>query len=82
MGQIRNINALGLVLVAGRNDLYDFVAGETEFWDRHGVASHKIAIKNAEDGFVSDNKEIVLFSFKFKNNWFKTNGEIVVRLWN
>lgn len=32
----------------------DFVAGELEVGDVAGVAGHKVAVEDAEDGFVCD----------------------------
>lgn len=41
---------------------------------------HQVGIEDAEDGFVGDDKEVVLFALEFENDRLEADSEIVVRL--
>ena len=56
-----------------RTDLNDLIARELEIWDIHSITSHQVAVENTEDGFMSNDKEIILLSLKFKNDGLKTD---------
>lgn len=58
------MNASALVVVRSRDDLDDFITGEGEVRDILGRAGHKVAVEHAQDGFVSNDEEIVLFTLK------------------
>lgn len=74
------MDTLGGVVVRGWDDLDDFVAGELQGWDVGGGAGHEVAVQDAEDGFVRDDEEVVLFAFELEDDGFETDGEIVVGL--
>ena len=57
-----------------RTNLNDLIARELEIWDIHSIASHQVAVENTEDGFMSNDKEIILLSLKFKNDGLKTDS--------
>lgn len=78
--EARDVNALGLVLVRSRNNLDDLVAREGERRNLHSGAVHEVGIEDAEDGFMSDDKEVVLFALELKNDRLEADCEIMVRL--
>ena len=74
------MNAAGLVLVGCRNNLDDFIPRELKERDVRRGAVHKVRIKNTENRFVGNNKQVVLFALKFKDDGFEADGEVVVGL--
>ena len=46
----------------------------------HSITSHQVAVKNPENGFVSDDEKVVLLPLQLENDRLKTNGKIMVRL--
>jgi hypothetical protein len=59
-------------------DLNDLVARELEIWDVHSIAGHQVAVENTEDGLMGNDKEVILLSLKFENDWLKTDRQIMV----
>ena len=74
------MDAFGAVVVRGRDDLDDFVPREREERDVGGGARHEVAVEDAEDGFVGDDEEVVLFALKLEDDGFEADGEVVVGL--
>jgi len=72
--QVGDVNALSAVVVAGRYDLDDLVAGELEAWDVCGAASHQVSVEDPQDGLVGDDEEIVLFALELEDNWLEAYG--------
>lgn len=60
--------------------LYDLISGKGEEWNVGGVASHEITVQDTENALMSNDQEIVLFTFQFENDGFQTDSDIVVRL--
>lgn len=75
-----DVDALGLVLVGGRDDLDDFVAGELEDGNIHGGAVHQVGIENTKNRFVRNDEKITLLALKLQNDGLKADGEVVVGL--
>lgn len=63
--QTGDVDALGLVLVGGRDDLDDVIARELKLRDVHGGAVHQVSVEDAEDGLVGDDEQIVLLALEF-----------------
>lgn len=74
------MNAFGLILVSGRNDLNNLVARKFEFGNIHRAAVHQVGIEHSENGLVSDDKQIVLLTLQLENDWLEADGEVMVRL--
>jgi hypothetical protein len=56
----------------------NLVAWELQLGNIHSIASHEVAIENSKDGFMSDDKEVIVLPFQFKDNRLKTNSKVVV----
>lgn len=74
------MDALGGVVVRGWDDFDNLVAGKLEVGDVGGGAGHEVAVEDAQDGFVGDDEEVVLFAFEFEDYGFEADGEVVVGL--
>lgn len=74
---------MGIELLLGLlTHLDDLVTGELEVGDVHCITSHEIAVQNAKNGLVSNDKEIVLLTFELENDGFETDSQVMVRLQN
>lgn len=62
------------------NYLNNLITRELEEWDISSIASHEIAVQNAQYTLVGNNEEIILLSLKLQNDWLKTDSQIMVRL--
>jgi len=78
--QIWDVDVFGAVVVAGWDDLDDFITWEFESGDVAGRACHEVAVKHAEDRLVRDDEKVVLFAFEFENDGFEADGQVMVRL--
>ena len=58
--------------------LDDFVTRELQSGDVLRVTCHQISIQHAEDALMGNNEKIILLSFKFEDDWFQTNREVMV----
>lgn len=68
------MDAFGLILVRSGNDLNDLVAGKLEVGNFHRGTVHEIGVEDAEDGFVRDNEQVVLFALELEDDWLQTYG--------
>lgn len=75
-----DVDALGLVLVGGGDDLDDLVAGELEVGNVHGGAVHEVGVEDAQDGLVGDDEEVVLLALELEDDGLEADGEVVVGL--
>lgn len=62
--------------------LNDFVTGKLEFRDVSCIAGHEVAVQDAQDGFVGNDEEVVVFTLELEDNGFEANGEVVVGLYH
>lgn len=60
--------------------LDDLVAWKLQLWNVCGAASHQVAVENAKDTLVCDDKKVVVFALKLKDDGLQADGQIVVRL--
>lgn len=74
------MDSLGRVVVAGGDDLDDFVTWELERGNVASAACHEISIQHSQHGFVGDDEEVVVFAFEFEDDGLKADGEVVVGL--
>lgn len=74
------MDALGLVLIGGRDDLDDLVARELERGDVHGATVHQVGIQYAQHALVCDDEEVALLALQLENDRLKAYSEVVIGL--
>jgi len=67
--EVVSMNA-GVVLTYFDN----FVTRKFEIGNVASITGHEVAVEDSKDGLVRDQKEIVLFTFELKDDWFETHG--------
>lgn len=75
-----DVDALGLVLIRGGEDLDDLVPRELELGNVHGAAVHEVGVEDAQDRLVRDDEEVVLLALELEDDWLEADGEVVVGL--
>ena len=78
MPTIFNLNYSRLIAIARGDNFEDFVARELQHGDLEGVAGHEIAVEDAQNGFVGDDEQVVLFAFELEDDGFEADGEVMV----
>lgn len=69
-----DVDALGLVLVGGRNDLDYVIPRELKLRDVHGRAVHQVGVEDAEDRLMGDDEEVVLLALELEDDWLQADG--------
>lgn len=76
------MNSFRLILICGRNDLDDVIAGEFEAGNFHRRAVHQVRVEDTEDRFMSNNEKVGLLALEFENYGLETDCKIVIGLPN
>lgn len=74
------MDALGLVLVGGGDDLDDLVARELEDGNLHGADVHQVGVEHAQDALVRDDQQVVLLALQLQDDGLQPHRQVVVRL--
>jgi hypothetical protein len=74
------VDALGRVVVRGRDDFDDLVTGELQAGDVCGGAGHQVAVQDTEDGLVGDDQKIILLALQLENDRLEADRKVVIGL--
>jgi len=74
------VDALGRVVVRGRDDFDDLVARELQAWNVCGRASHQVAVQDSKDGLVGDDQKVILLALELENDRLETDRKVVIGL--
>ena len=64
--------------LTGATDLDDFISRELQLGNVHCITSHEIAVQNTENRFMSNDEEVIMFTFQLEDDGLKTNGKVMV----
>jgi hypothetical protein len=74
------MDALGRVVIRGRDDFDDLVTGELQAGNVCGRASHQVAVEDTEDGLVGDDQKVILLALELENDRLEADRKVVIGL--